>query len=144
MSKREREKKNSLDALSRIAYSVGGGNPDGPAPPKKTTLPPVSPKKALPVAKRSDPARVKQTVQRREKLAEDHALKQRRTNELARSGNLQWRGGGFTDIPASIRRTGFDRHEPSVSQKITDVLGDAREKEGRSKARDKGKRQGGR
>jgi hypothetical protein len=45
-------------------------------------------------------------------------------------------------VPASIRRTAFDREEPSVAQKISDVLGEAKEKEGRAKARDKGRRQG--
>ncbi|HUR68634.1 MAG TPA: hypothetical protein VM370_05255, partial [Candidatus Thermoplasmatota archaeon] len=80
---------------------------------------------------------------RREKLAEQAALKKRRENELAKNANLAWRGSGFTDIPASIRRTGFDVVEPSVSQKLHDILGDARQKESREKAREKGKRAGG-
>ena len=145
MTRREKEKKDSLDALARIAASVGFGANEKPKAPSKTTASASAPKpKPAPVAKPLDAKKAAQLDERRTKLAEEKALKQRRANELARGGNLQWRGGGFTDIPASIRRTGFDRVEPSVSQKISDVLGDARLKEGREKARDKGKRQGGR
>lgn len=79
---------------------------------------------------------------RREKLAEERALRERRERELARGANLSWRGMDHMGVPASIRRTGFDREEPTVAQKLHDVLGEAREKEGRAKNRDKGRRQG--
>lgn len=82
--------------------------------------------------------------ERKAKLEEERLLRERRERELLRSRNLQWRGGGFTDIPASIRRTGFDRAEPPLDAKIGDVLGTPQEKEGRAKNRDKGRRQGGR
>jgi hypothetical protein len=82
--------------------------------------------------------------ERKAKMEEARGLKERRERELSRSRNLEWRGGGFTDIPASIRRTGFDRQEPSLQNKLSDVLGDAREKESRARNREKGRRQGGR
>jgi hypothetical protein len=147
MSRREKEKAKSLDALVKIAFSAGGApTPPTPVPPK--VLAPARPASSVPAPTRgaaaSSFARNKQLEERREKLAEEKALKTRRASELTRSTHLPWRGGGFTDIPASIRRTGFDQVEPSTSQKIHDVLGDAREKAGRAKAKEKGKRQGGR
>lgn len=151
VSRREQEKKRSLDALSRIAYT----SPGAPAPvPKPAPAPaaaraPAAPRPTpkappTPAANAAARARGKQLEERREKLEEEKLLRTRRAKELARGSRLEWRGGGFTDIPASIRRTGFDRDEPSTSQKIHDVLGDPREKDGRTKAKSKGKRQGGR
>lgn len=150
MSRREKERKASLDALGKLAYSVGGGAPPPPPPPaaKRSSLPPPKPAPSpAPAPRAADAAasrnRQSQLAARQEKLAEERALKQRRENELLRSRNLEWRGMSNDGIPASIRRTGFDRVEPNVSTKITDVLGAPREKEGRAKARDKGRRQGG-
>lgn len=146
MSRREEEKKRSLDALSRIARSASPpASPTPSAPRPSPAPPPCAPRPVpsrvprAPAASVSARAREKQLAQRREKLAEEKALRERRENELARASRLTPRG--LDDVPASIRRTGFDRVEPSVSQKIHDVLGDAREKQGRAKAREKGRRQ---
>lgn len=79
---------------------------------------------------------------RRAKQAEAQALKDRRAGEVARASNLQWRGMSRDDhIPQSIRRTAWVRTEPNVQEKIRDVLGDPREKEGRVKNRERGRRQ---
>lgn len=152
MSRRDKERKASLDALAKIAYSVGGGAP-APAPKpqeRQSSLPPPPPKPAPPApapAKRADPEaerkRRQQMESRRAKLEEDRMLRERRAATLQQNKNLQWRGMSIDGIPASIRRTGFDRIEPTVMQKITDILGDAKEKEGRAKNRDKGRRHGG-
>ena len=152
MSRREKEKANALDALAKFAYSAGGG---APAPAPKPPAPPGA--RAVPTKPKSAPvpaehpyavsdaerARRKQMEERKAKLEEERALKERRARELARGTNLPWRGSGFTDIPSSIRRTGFDRQEATVSQKLHDILGDAKEKESRVKNREKGKRSGG-
>lgn len=148
MSKREKEKRDSLDALARIARATSGPMPAAKPPPAPARAPARPQPRPLPppqpaVETDADRARKRRLKERQEKLAEEKALKDRRASELARGSNLEWRGGGFGDIPASIRRTGFDRQEPTVSQKIQDVLGDAREKEGRAKAKAKGKRVGG-
>lgn len=152
MSKREQDKAKSLDALAKFAYASGGG---APAPPPKPSAPPTRPATAPKPAPKPQPRaaptfeteadrlRRKQIEERKAKLEEERLHKQRRANELARGTNLPWRGSGFTDIPASIRRTGFDRVEPTVSQKLHDVLGEVREKDSRVKNREKGKRQGG-
>lgn len=155
MSRREQEKKASLDALAKLAYSVGGGAPAAPPPAqqRRSTLPPA-PKAAAPAPK-PEPARTPAQIEaervrrakleaRRAKLEEERALRERRAGELARGAHLEWRGMSLEGVPTSIRRTGFDRKEPDLSTKIQDVLGAAREKEGRTKARDRGRRQGGR
>ena len=146
MSRREKEKKDSLDALARIARATSGPMPTAkptPASARAVAPAPRQPKpQPQPPAVVSDARRAQQEA-RKAKLEEERALKERRANELARGSRLEWRGGGFSDIPASIRRTGFDTKEPTVSQKIQDVLGEAREKEGRAKAKAKGKRVGG-
>jgi len=80
---------------------------------------------------------------KRAKLEEEKRLRDMRAQKLAGGANLKWRGMPWGDVPTGIRRTPFDRDEPSVHQKIGDVLGDAKEKEGRAKAKAKGKRQGG-
>ena len=148
MSKREADKRKAIDALARIAYSAGSAPPP-PAPKGRAPPPPAPPKpKAAPTPRRApdaaDLARAKQLAQRREKLAEERALRERRANELARNARIDRSRIDPFGVPTSIRRTGFDRVEPSTSQKIQDVLGDARAKEGREKARAKGRRQGGR
>lgn len=154
MTKRERDKKASLDALAKFAYSVGGGAPTPPPRPAERASslppPPPRPKVSPPPAPRAAPdpaverARRAKLEERRAKLEEERRLRERRAGELARSTSLQWRGMSIDGIPTGIRRTAFDRVEPSVSQKIQDVLGDPAEKEGRAKNRDKGRRQGGR
>lgn len=162
MSRREKERKESLDLLGRIAESVGRPvvppkpspsipaprpavarpAPGRPAAPSRAPAPPPpAPAYATSEAERT---RKRRMEERKAKLEEERALRERRERELARNRSLEWRGGGFTDIPASIRRTGFDRQEPSLDAKIGDVLGTAQEKEGRAKSRDKGRRQGGR
>lgn len=149
MSRREKEKAASLDKLAKLAYSAGSA-PAAPPPKPKAAPPPRPPPpapKRAPVSEAASTAaraREKQLIERREKLAEEKALRERRERELARSSSMQWRGMDRMGVPASIRRTGFDRDEPSTSQKIHDVLGDARQKESREKMRDKGRRQGGR
>ena len=153
LSRREKERKASLDALAKLAYSVGGGAPAPPPPPqaRASSLPPARPKEApkpaQPAAKRADPEaerrRRQQMESRAAKLEEDRMLRERRAQQLHRNANLEWRGMSNDGIPTSIRRTGFDREEPSLKQKIGDILGDAKEKEGRAKARDRGRRQGG-
>lgn len=155
MSRREKEKEESLAALRKIAFGISGGAP-GPAPQapaRQSSLPPAQPKAPPPPPKPTPKAlanpaaerdRVKRMEERRAKLEEERLLRERRQNELHRSKNLEWRGmGGLNDVPASIRRTGFDRQEPTLLTKIDDVLGPAREKEGRAKNRDKGRRHGG-
>lgn len=154
MSRREKEKQSSLDALARIAYGVSGGNPN-PTPPKKTaqparpsSLPAPKPKPAPPPAPKLetdlDRQRRAQALERKAKLEEERLLRERRANELQRGKSLEWRGmwtGG--DMPG-VRRTAFDRVEPSLAEKLHGVLGDPAEKESRAKNREKGKRQGGR
>lgn len=151
VSRREKEKAKSLDALSKFAYAssapLPAPKPSAAAPasrarPPPRPSPPPSPSPYLETD--ADRARRKQMEERRAKLDEERALRARREGELARGSNLQWRGGGFTDIPASIRRTAFDRQEPNLHQKLADVLGEVKEKESRAKNREKGKRQGGR
>lgn len=148
MSRREKEKAKSLDKLAKFAYGSASAPPPAPkpapAPPARIAAPrrppPSSP---LPSPSSASPteARRKQLAQRQAKLEEERALKARRANELARGARIDMSRIDPFNVPASIRRTGFDRHEPSVSQKIQDVLGEAKAKEGRAKARDKGKRQ---
>lgn len=156
LSRREKAKKESLDLLGKIATSVGyGGQGPPPSPPKpRSTLPPPPPKPAAPAPKAPAPktpaqqqaerARRVQAEERRAKLEEERRLRERRSNELARSQSLQWRGMGFNDLPVGVRRTAYDRVEPDVSTKIAGVLGDPREKEGRAKQRERGRHQGGR
>ena len=150
MSKREKDKAKSLDALARIAYS----SPSPPPPPPKPapTTAPVRPPPQAPSPQPKSPyletaadrARKAQAAERKEKLEEQSALKKRRANELAKGARMDMSRIDPFNIPASIRRTGFDRHEPSVAQKLQDILGEAKEKESRAKAKAKGKRQGGR
>jgi len=150
MSRREKEKAASLDKLGKLAYST----PPAPArpPPPKPAAPARPAPKAVAPPRASTPtagaaaaarARERQLAERREKLAEEKSLRERREKELARSSGLEWRGMDRMGVPASIRRTGFDRDEPSTAQKIHDILGENREKAGRAKAREKGKRAGG-
>lgn len=156
MSRRDKERQESLDLLGRIAESVSkpivppkpspstpAAPRPRPAPPRPATVPERAPALPAPDAA-AERLRRKRMEERRMKLEEERVLRERRERELARSKNLEWRGGGFTDIPASIRRTGFDRQEPSLENKIGDVLGATREKDGRVKNREKGRRQGGR
>jgi hypothetical protein len=159
VSRREKEKKESLDALSKIAYAVGGGNPAPakPAAPPKSAPPAAprpkpSPKPAPapasvpyePAAAQAERARRLQMEDRKAKLEEERMLRARRQGELARGATSQWRGMDQSGVPTGIRRTAFDRQEPSLQQKLSDVLGDAKIKEGREKHRAKGSRQGGR
>lgn len=151
VSKREEEKRKSLAALKGIAEVATRAFPEAPRPrdaPRPAPKPPATPKPpALPAAKpetEATRAKRRQMEERREKLAEERALKERRGNELRRNSSLEWRGMDLGNVPTGIRRTAFDRVEPSVSQKIEDVLGAARLKESREKMRDKGRRQGGR
>lgn len=154
MSRREKDKQASLDALAKIAYASGGG---APAPtPKPQTAPsslPRAPPKPAPAAPsrpktlaetEAEKKRRQQIEERRAKLEEEQRLKQRRANELARSTNIQRRGMDDMGVPSSIRRTGYDRQEATVAQKLHDILGETKIKESREKARDKGRRQGGR
>lgn len=151
MTRREKEKKASLDALARIAYSSA---PPPPAPPRGAPSAPrpspAAPPKPRPAPKpasmetEADRVRRRQMEERRAKLEEERALKARREGELARSQNLPWRGMGFNDIPAGVRRTAYDREEPHLGQKIQDVLGEARQKESREQHREKSRRSGGR
>lgn len=149
MSRREKEKERSLAALGKIAYSAGA-----PLPSVKPALP-TPPPRPIPAAAKPPPAAKKPPQRpqqsrdplegRQAKLEEAKLLRERREQELFRSKNLEWRGmGGMDHVPASIRRTAFDRQEPSLLSKIDDVLGAPREKDGRAKNRDKGRRQGGR
>lgn len=162
MSRREKERQESLDLLARIVAR----STQAPPQPKPATAPPPPRPAPRPMAPAPPPARRapappppppnpyatteaerlrrRQMEERKAKLEEERALRDRRAGELHRARSLEWRGGGFSDIPASIRRTGFDRREPTVDAKITDVLGAAREKESRLKNREKGRRQGGR
>lgn len=152
MSKREDEKKKALAALSRIAYSsampAAAPSPVRATPPTRPA-PPARPTKAAPPARATaasadaEKRKRQQMADRAAKADEARSLKQRRANELARGSDLQWRGMDPMGVPASIRRTGFDRQEATMSQKIQDVLGDTKEKAGRAKAREKGKRAGG-
>lgn len=150
VSRREKEKAKSLDALARIAYSSPGAPPSKPSAPAPRPSPRPSPPPPAPRPSPShgetsaDRARRKQLAERKEKLEEEKRLRARRANELAKGARIDTSRIDPFNIPASIRRTGFDRVEPTVSQKLHDILGDAKEKEGRAKARDKGKRQGGR
>lgn len=152
MSRREKDKQASLDALAKIAYSTGGGAPPPPpkpqaAPsslPRAAPRPTPKPKAFTPAETELDKKRRAQIEERKAKLEEEKLLRQRRANELARGANLPRRGMDNMGIPASIRRTGFDREEPTVAQKLHDILGEAKLKESREKARDKGRRQGGR
>lgn len=146
---RAEDKKKSLAALGRIAERANETPwvkpdprpaPSAARPPPPSALPSPPPSLSDITAAR---ARAKKLEERRLKLEEEKRLKARRANELQRGSSLEWRGMGMRDVPASIRRTAFDVVEPSVSQKISDVLGDAREKEGRAKAKDKGRRQRG-
>lgn len=153
MSRREKEKQEALGKLAKFAYSA----PTPPAAPPAPARPATKPAPARPTAPRTPApapraplatqdaarARTKQAAERKAKLDEERALKQRRANELARGTNLPWRGMDTMGVPASIRRTGFDRDEASTTQKIHDVLGETKEKDGRVKHRAKGKRQGG-
>lgn len=150
MAKREQEKRASLDALAKIA-SRAAQAPPPPKPvaadPRAAPRPPAAPRPApsLPrLETEADRARRRQMEERKAKLEEERMLRLRREQELARGAASTWRGQGFRDIPASVYRTGFDRAEPTLAQKVQDVLGDAREKEGRAKAREKGRRHGGR
>lgn len=160
LSQREKERKDSLAFLGRIADAAG--KPMAPPKPSAGTTPatppprPQPPRPAPPAARPPPPAptnpyaqneaerlRRRQMEERKAKLEEEKLLRDRRQRELARSNNLEWRGGGFTDIPASIRRTGFDRKEPDLNTKISDILGDARVKEGRAIHREKSRKQSG-
>lgn len=155
VSKREEEKKASLDALARVAFAVSGGNPNPAPSPKarqeparKSTLPAPPPKPAPRPAPKLETdferQRKAQALERKAKLEEERALRERRERELAGSKNLQWRGqwtGG--DMPG-VRRTAFDRIEPSLAEKLHGVLGEVQEKDSRAKNREKGRRQGGR
>jgi colicin import membrane protein len=142
VSRREDEKKRSLSALGRIADRAKE-TPWARPEPKRVPPPPPKPKPAPPPPPPapSDPARLKRLQERREKLEEEQRLRERRERELRGGASLEWRGMSHMGVPSGIRRTAFDRVEPSVSQKISDVLGDAKEKEGRAKARAKGRRQ---
>lgn len=144
MSRREKEKRASLDTLGKLAYSSPSpppALPPKPPPAPKARTPPLKPLPPAPAPPlRAEEVRAKQLKERREKLAEEKALRTRRAGELARASNVEWRGMDRMGVPASIRRTGFDRDEPSTAQKIHDILGENREKEGRAKARAKGKR----
>lgn len=152
MTKREEDKKKALSFLAGIADKAEETPwldakpkstlpPPRPAPARAPPPPPPPPPRADPEAER---LRRKRLEERQAKLEEERRLKARRAGELSRGASLAWRGMSWGDVPSGVRRTPFDREEPSVSQKITDVLGDPREKEGRAKNRDKGRRQGGR
>lgn len=154
MTKREEDKKKSLSFLAGIAETAEDmpwlePKPRSTLPPPRA--PPPRPRAAPPppppqprVDPEAERLRKKRLEERQAKLEEERRLKARRQQELARGSTLSWRGMSWGDVPTSVRRTPFDREEPSVSQKITDVLGDPKEKEGRAKNRDKGRRQGGR
>ena len=160
MSRRDKERKESLAALGRIADAVSrpvvppkpspsvpqAPRPAAPAPRPAPAPPPLRPAPPPKPAfeTEADRKRRLQMEDRKAKMDEQRLLKERRERELSRSRTLEWRGGGFTDIPASIRRTGFDRQEPSLENKLGDVLGALKEKEGRVKNREKGRRHGGR
>lgn len=154
MTKREEEKRKSLADLARVAEKaeampwldkrVAPPPPPKPAAPPPRAAPRPAPPPTTPSPSDAERARRAKLADRKAKLEEERALKQRRAGELSRATNLQWRGMSWGDVPSSIRRTPFDRAEPSVTQKITDVLGDAKEKEGRAKHRAKGKKQGAR
>lgn len=149
VSRREEERKKSLGLLSRIAHqATPPPPPSAPAPPPRPApLPakqpaaraPAPAKKVAPTRRAIDPA----FEGRRAKQEEERRLRQLRKNTLVQNQNLEWRGMDHMGVPASIRRTGFDRVEPGVQQKIQDILGEAREKEGRAKNRDRGRRAGG-
>jgi hypothetical protein len=160
VSRREEEKRKSLGALFRIAEQAKApiltpqakaAAPPPPPPPslprpapaKRAPAPPASKAAPSPAAYQEERRRLAQAQERREKLAEERALRERRQRELARNANLDWRGMDNLGVPTGIRRTAFDRVEPNVSQKIEDVLGAPREKEGRAKNREKGRRQSG-
>jgi hypothetical protein len=152
VSRREKEKRDSLAALGRIAERAREtpwvpkpppkpAAPRAPPPPPRAPPPPAPPALADPAAER---ARLRKLEERRAKIEEEKRLRERRARELQRGATLDWRGMPTGDVPTGIRRTAFDREEPTVAQKIHDVLGEARQKEGRAKARDRGRRQGGR
>lgn len=160
MSRREKEKQEALGKLARFATSAPSAPPPArapsrPSPARAPSVPraqPPAPTAARPrpssTPARADPAaaaraRAVKLADRKAKLEEERGLKQRRANEIARGTNLPWRGMDSMGVPASIRRTGFDRTEATTAQKIQDVLGEVKEKDGRAKARAKGKRQGG-
>jgi len=126
-----------------------------PKPPPKSApkrdvrmapAPPSGPQR--PTAPRPQPAAPRAKLDPRfegkaAKQQEERRLRALREQKLQQGATASWRGMDRMGVPASIRRTPFDREEPSVSQKIQDVLGDAKEKEGRAKNREKGKRQSG-
>lgn len=155
MTRREKDKQASLDALAKFAYAAGGGAPVPPPKPQaapsslprvapKTAPKPAAPRPATAVEMEGEKRRRQQMEDRKAKLEEEKALKQRRANELARANRLERRGMDAMGVPASIRRTGYDVVEPTVAQKLHDILGEAKLKESREKMRDKGRRQGGR
>lgn len=153
MSKRDEEKRKSLSDLARIADKAAAMpwldkrvQPPKPAAPRPA---PAKPRAAPPPAPAPSPSaeaeklRRKRLEERRLKLEEERQLKERRQKQLQGAKGLEWRGMAWGDVPTGIRRTPFDRAEPSLQQKLSDVLGDAKQKEGREKARAKGKRQAG-
>lgn len=154
MTAREDERKKSLDALRRIADESQAmpwlkkekTKPPARVPPRMPPAPAEKEHSQAPTPRASPPARPRIDPRfegKRAKLEEEKRLRDRRTSQLAGGKDLQWRGMSWGDVPTGIRRTPFDRKEPNVTQKINDVLGDAKEKEGRAKAKAKGKRQSG-
>jgi hypothetical protein len=152
---RDEERKKSLAALRRIAEESQRMPwlPKAPPkprrePPRMGAAPPPEPRRprAAPPAA-PPPARPKLDPRfegKRAKQEEERRLRALRERDLQRGAQATWRGMPWGDVPASIRRTPFDRAEPAVQQKILDILGEAKEKEGRAKHRAKGRRQGGR
>lgn len=158
MSRREEDKRKSLSFLGKIADQAAApfpaakpaARPPPPPPrpqpaapaPKRAPTPPPAPTLS-PSAYQEERRRRAQMEERKAKLEEERMLKQRRQNELHRNANLEWRGMDMGKMGAGVRRTAFDRVEPTVTQKIEDVLGAAKEKESRVKNREKGRRMGG-
>lgn len=149
-SKREEEKKRSLGFLAGIAEKSEAQpwldrKAASPAParaPPARPKPRPAPAPAAPLPTDADRKRRRALEERAAKLEEERTLRERRARELAKGANLEWRGMSRAGVPTGIRRTAFDP-EPSLAQKIDDVLGKPPEKEGRAKARDKGRRLGG-
>jgi hypothetical protein len=153
MTSRKEEREKSLAALRRIAEESKAqpwlAKPKAkPAPSRSVRMPPAPPatrpRPPAPGPRPAAPAPAARTQRARaEKLAEERALKARRANELLHGATASWRGMPHAGVGRGIARTPFDRAEPKLAEKIDDVLGAAKEKEGRAKARAKGRRQRG-
>lgn len=153
MSRKEDEKKRSLSFLAGIADKAEAmpwldkkpqsSLPPAPAAPRpKAKAAPPPPPAPRPESLEAERLRKRRMEERAAKLEEERTLRERRQRELQKGATLSWRGMDRSGVPTGIRRTAFDP-EPSLAQKLDDVLGKPAEKDSRVKNREKGRRQGG-